>query len=90
VRQCTFSLWQDTAAMLNYAHQGAHQVASAAAYKHQFFSESLFVRMQVLQMAGVWRGQPFQFQRKPPTREADLASASTADLSVTNPEISHV
>jgi spheroidene monooxygenase len=90
VRQCTFSLWQDTAAMLNYARQGAHQVASAAAYKHQFFSESLFVRMQVLQMAGVWRGQPFQFQRKPPTREADLASASTADLSVTNPEISHV
>jgi len=90
VRQCTFSLWQDTAAMLNYAHQGAHQVASAAAYKHQFFSESLFVRMQVLQMAGVWRGQPFQFQRKPPSREANLASASTADLSVTTQEISHV
>ena len=90
VRQCTFSLWQDTVAMLNYARQGAHQVASAAAYKHQFFSESLFVRMQVLQMAGVWQGQPFQFQRKPPSREADLASASTADLSVTTPEISHV
>ena len=90
VRQCTFSLWQDTAAMLNYAHQGAHQVASAAAYKHQFFSESLFVRMQVLQMAGVWQGQPFQFQRKLSLREADLASASTADLSVTTPEISHV
>jgi spheroidene monooxygenase len=90
VRQCTFSLWQDTAAMLNYARQGAHQVASAAAYKHQFFSESLFVRMQVLQMAGVWQGQPFQFQRKPPSREADLASASAADLSVTTPEISHV
>ena len=59
VRQCTFSLWQDTAAMLAYAHQGAHQVASAAAYKHQFFSESLFVRMQVLQMAGVWQGRSF-------------------------------
>eukprot|EP01031_Cornospumella_fuschlensis_P025189 gene25189-30422_t len=52
VRQCTFSLWKDTEAMLHYAHQGAHQVASTAAYKHQFFSESLFVRMQVLQMAG--------------------------------------
>ena len=37
VRQCTFSVWQDTAAMLQYAHQGAHQQASAAAYKHQFF-----------------------------------------------------
>ena len=57
VRQCTFSLWQDTAAMLQYARQGAHQVASAAAYKHQFFSESLFVRMQVMQMAGVWQGR---------------------------------
>ena len=59
VRQCTFSLWQDTASMLQYAHQGAHQVASAAAYKHQFFSESLFVRMQVLQMSGVWLGRRF-------------------------------
>jgi spheroidene monooxygenase len=59
VRQCTFSLWQDTAAMLAYAQQGAHQVASAAAYKHQFFSESLFVRMQVLQMAGDWQGRSF-------------------------------
>ena len=59
VRQCTFSLWQNTAAMLQYARQGAHQVASAAAYKHQFFSESLFVRMQVLQMAGVWQGRSF-------------------------------
>jgi hypothetical protein len=59
VRQCTFSLWQDTAAMVQYAHQGAHQQASAAAYKHQFFSESLFVRMQVLQMSGVWKGRAF-------------------------------
>ena len=59
VRQCTFSVWQDTAAMLQYAHQGAHQVASAAAYKHQFFSESLFVRMQVLYMAGAWQGRSF-------------------------------
>jgi spheroidene monooxygenase len=62
VRQCTFSLWRDTAAMLHYAHQGAHQVASAAAYKHQFFSESLFVRMQVLQMSGVWQGRTFDLQ----------------------------
>lgn len=60
VRQCTFSLWEDTAAMLQYAHQGAHQVASTAAYKHQFFSESLFVRMQVLQMAGQWQGKSFK------------------------------
>lgn len=66
VRQCTFSLWQDTAAMLQYAQQGAHQLATAAAYKHQFFSESLFVRMQVRQMSGVWQGRAF-----------DLPSAAT-------------
>jgi hypothetical protein len=95
VRQCTFSLWQDTAAMLQYAHQGAHQVASAAAYKHQFFSESLFVRMQVLQMAGVWQGQPFQFQSQAPVRDvAVCAPASntrtTSALDVAYPETSHV
>ena len=91
VRQCTFSLWQDTAAMLNYAQQGAHQVASAAAYKHQFFSESLFVRMQVLQMAGVWRGQPFQFERKPTSRAGSVvASEATSERAVTTPEVSHV
>lgn len=80
VRQCTFSLWQDTAAMLQYAHQGAHQVASAAAYKHQFFSESLFVRMQVLQMAGVWQGRSFQ---GPDPAKDDGAFA-------VRPEVSHV
>jgi spheroidene monooxygenase len=92
VRQCTFSLWQDTAAMLAYAHQGAHQVASAAAYKHQFFSESLFVRMQVLQMAGVWQGRSFDapiltVQSKAPA-EAPLAGTHLAG--VPSLEASHV
>lgn len=59
VRQCTFSLWQDEGAMLHYAHQGAHQQASGAAYRNQFFSESLFVRMRVLRMAGQWQGEDF-------------------------------
>ena len=45
--------------MLDYAHQGAHQSAIQAAYKQDFFSESLFVRMQVLRMQGQWKGQPF-------------------------------
>lgn len=56
VRQCTFSVWRNTQSMLDYSQRGAHQVAIQAAYKHQFFSESMFVRMQVLSMAGVWRG----------------------------------
>jgi len=59
LRQCTFSLWQDEAAMLHYAREGAHQQASAMAQRQQFFSESLFVRMRVLRMAGQWQGQAF-------------------------------
>lgn len=54
IRQCTFSLWQDTPSMLAYAHQGAHQQALAAAYKDQYFSESLFVRMRLLEQQGQW------------------------------------
>jgi spheroidene monooxygenase len=82
VRQCTFSLWQDTASMLQYAHQGAHQQASAAAYKHQFFSESLFVRMQVQHMAGVWKGLPFQM----PGSDKALSPVSSTSM----PELAHV
>lgn len=59
VRQCTLSLWQDEPSMLAYAQQGAHQQASAAAWRQKFFSESLFVRMRVLRMAGVWKARPF-------------------------------
>lgn len=59
VRQCTFSLWRDDQAMRNYATRGAHQIAAAAAHRHGFFSESLFVHMDVLQMAGRWQGQDF-------------------------------
>ena len=54
VRQCTFSLWKDTSSMLEYAHQGAHQQAIEAAYKHRYFSESLFVRMRLLHQDGSW------------------------------------
>lgn len=92
VRQCTFSLWQDTAAMLNYAHQGAHQVASAAAHKHQFFSESLFVRMQVLQMAGVWQGRHYDAPALAvhSNASADSALAVSRQDGVPSMEVSHV
>ena len=59
VRQCTFSLWQDETAMLAYAREGAHQMASSAAWRQKFFSESLFVRMRVLRMAGTWQARDF-------------------------------
>jgi hypothetical protein len=54
IRQCTFSLWDDTQSMLAYAHQGAHQAAIEAAYRHNYFSESMFVRMRVLEQEGLW------------------------------------
>jgi hypothetical protein len=59
VRQCTFSLWRDEKSMHDYARQGAHQQAIQAAYKHHFFSESMFVRMRVLDMQGVWLGRAY-------------------------------
>jgi spheroidene monooxygenase len=59
VRQCTFSVWDDTDAMVSYAHRGAHKVAIAAAAKHDYFSESMFTRMRVLSMAGTWQGRNF-------------------------------
>ena len=92
VRQCTFSLWQDTEAMLQYARQGAHQVASAAAYKHQFFSESLFVRMQVLQMAGAWQGRSFDAPATAvqSTASTDAALAGSRLAGVPILEVSHV
>lgn len=56
VRQCTFSVWKDAQSMMDYAHTGAHQQAIAAAYKNDFFSESMFVRMRVLRREGHWTG----------------------------------
>jgi spheroidene monooxygenase len=59
VRQCTFSVWNDTESMVAYAHQGAHRQAIAAAQRHDFFSESMFARMQVLAMSGTWCGRHY-------------------------------
>jgi spheroidene monooxygenase len=59
VRQCTFSVWDNTASMVAYAHQGAHRLAIAAAAKHEFFSESMFARMRVLAMSGTWQGRRY-------------------------------
>lgn len=58
LRQCTFSLWRDEAAMTAYAHSGAHGQAVKAAHRHDFFSESMFVRMRVLRQAGHWQAVP--------------------------------
>ena len=56
LRQCTFSVWRDAPSMRAYAHHSSHQQAIQAAYKHQFFSESLFVHFRPLYMQGIWKG----------------------------------
>jgi spheroidene monooxygenase len=54
LRQCTFSVWLDTASMLGYSMNGAHRKAVDSAYTKGYFSESMFVRMRVLQHQGHW------------------------------------
>jgi spheroidene monooxygenase len=58
-RQATFSLWKNTAAMDAYARAGAHMEAIRAAWKHEFFSESMFVRFAPIRMQGQWKGKHF-------------------------------
>ncbi len=82
VRQCTFSLWDSTEALVDYAHQGAHKLAIAAAARHGFFSESLFARMRVLTMSGTWCGHHYgdapASQSAPLPLAARLAEAAHA------------
>jgi len=59
LRQCTFSLWRNTAAMDAYARSGAHQQAIRAAYRGGYFSESMFVRFVPLLMQGSWQGRAY-------------------------------
>lgn len=59
LRQATFSLWENQAAMDAYARSGAHQRAIQAAYGQKFFSESMFVRFHPLRLEGQWRGEMF-------------------------------
>jgi spheroidene monooxygenase len=59
LRQATFSLWRDEHAMNAYARTGAHQEAIRAAWQHQFFSESMFVRFAPGSMQGMWKGRGY-------------------------------
>jgi hypothetical protein len=57
LRQATFSLWDDAAAMDAYARSGAHQRAIEGAWRHGWFSESMFVRFAAIELQGQWQGQ---------------------------------
>jgi spheroidene monooxygenase len=57
LRQATFSLWRNTAAMNDYARSGAHQQAIQRASSGGYFSETMFVRFVPLLVQGVWQGR---------------------------------
>lgn len=59
LRQATFSLWDDVAAMDRYARSGAHREAIRAAANGHFFSESMFVRFVPYDARGRWQGRSF-------------------------------
>ena len=54
LRQCTFSLWRNASAMQAFAQGGAHGQAAQAAWRQDFFSESMFVRLRLLAHDGHW------------------------------------
>jgi hypothetical protein len=60
LRQATFTLWQNVAAMNAYARSGAHQEAIQAAYGGHYFSESMFARFVPIQIAGTWQGKRYE------------------------------
>ena len=57
LRQATFSLWDDSAAMEAYARSGAHREAARAAQAEGHFSESMFVRFLPQRLEGQWQGR---------------------------------
>ena len=59
LRQATFSLWRDQAAMDAYARSGAHLQAIRASAQGGHLSESMFVRFVPLAILGSWKGRRF-------------------------------
>ncbi|MCU0922878.1 MAG: spheroidene monooxygenase [Burkholderiaceae bacterium] len=59
LRQATFSVWESQAAMDAYARSGAHLAAIRAAYGQNQFSESMFVRFELLQLSGTWKDRRY-------------------------------
>ncbi len=59
LRQATFTMWESTAAMDQYARSGAHLQAIQTAYKGEFFTESMFTRFVPINPNGIWRGKQY-------------------------------
>ena len=56
LRQATFSVWDNQAAMDTYARQGPHLAAIRDAQRLKYFSESMFVRFRILELSGTYKG----------------------------------
>ena len=59
LRQATFSVWENQAAMDAYARSGAHHQAIRASLQGNWFSESMFVRFVPLRITGIWKGRRY-------------------------------
>ncbi len=59
LRQATFSVWDNQAAMDAYARSGAHLQAIRGAQAGGWFSESMFVRFVPLLLQGQWHGRRY-------------------------------
>jgi spheroidene monooxygenase len=59
LRQATFSLWRNQAAMDAYARSGAHLQAIRASTQGEHLKESMFVRFVPLWIDGSWKGRRF-------------------------------
>lgn len=62
LRQATFSVWDNDAALHAYANSGAHGVAAQSAWQQEWFSESMFARFEVLAATGRWRGRSLNLE----------------------------
>ncbi|SMC42385.1 hypothetical protein [Polynucleobacter kasalickyi] len=58
-RQATFTIWESTEQMNQYARTGAHLAAIKAAQTEGYFSESMFTRFIPINPKGVWRGKTY-------------------------------
>ena len=65
LRQATFSLWRDQAAMDAYARSGPHLQAIRASSQGGHLSESMFVRFVPSAIVGTWKGRRFDHLMEP-------------------------
>jgi hypothetical protein len=59
LRQATFSLWDDTAAMEAWARGGAHRKAADGAWREDWFDEWMFARFVATRLEGRWHDRTF-------------------------------